>query len=55
VARLPECGQVSIGSHGSGLRPDVPFGGHRHSGVGVENGIRGLEEFSQVQALIRPA
>jgi acyl-CoA reductase-like NAD-dependent aldehyde dehydrogenase len=29
---------------------DIPFGGHKQSGLGVENGSEGLEEFTNVQA-----
>jgi acyl-CoA reductase-like NAD-dependent aldehyde dehydrogenase len=50
-----DCGQVSVNAHGAGLRPDFPFGGHKWSGLGVENGRWGLEGFTDLQVLIRPA
>lgn len=49
-----DCGQVSINCHGGGARPDLPFGGHKWSGIGVENGIWGLREFTQTQVLTVP-
>ncbi|MDX3382451.1 aldehyde dehydrogenase family protein [Streptomyces niveiscabiei] len=48
LAGLPECGTVWINTHGD-LRHDVPFGGHRHSGIGVEYGDWGLHEYTQLK------
>jgi acyl-CoA reductase-like NAD-dependent aldehyde dehydrogenase len=53
VAADLECGQVSINTHGGGVRPDLPFGGHKWSGVGVENGLLGLHGYTDVQVLTR--
>lgn len=50
AARL-ECGTAWINSHGA-VQPDVPFGGIKQSGVGVEFGRHGLEECTSLQALI---
>lgn len=50
LAGRPECGTVWINTHGD-LRHDVPFGGHRHSGVGVEYGIWGLNEYTQLKVV----
>ncbi|MEU1072880.1 MULTISPECIES: aldehyde dehydrogenase family protein [unclassified Streptomyces] len=47
VARRLHCGTVWINTHGD-LRHDVPFGGHRHSGTGVEYGPWGLLEYTQI-------
>ncbi|MGW6769653.1 aldehyde dehydrogenase family protein [Streptomyces sp. NPDC055037] len=49
-----ECGMVSVNAHGSGARPDLPFGGAKWSGIGVENGIWGLHSFSEPQTLTHP-
>lgn len=55
VAAQLDCGQVSVNVHGGGVRPDLPFGGHKHSGLGVENGPWGLHGFTELQVLTRPA
>jgi acyl-CoA reductase-like NAD-dependent aldehyde dehydrogenase len=49
-----DCGQVSINCHGGAARPDLPFGGHKWSGVGVENGILGLRQFTETQVVSTP-
>ena len=54
VARSLECGQVCVNAHGTGLRPDLPFGGHKCSGLGVENGPWGLYAYTQLQVLTGP-
>ncbi len=43
-----ECGTAWINRHGD-IRPDVPFGGVKASGIGVEFGIHGLEEYMTIQ------
>ncbi|MFF1379798.1 aldehyde dehydrogenase family protein [Streptomyces sp. NPDC058308] len=48
LAGRPACGTVWINTHGA-LRHDVPFGGHRHSGIGVEYGAWGLREYTQLK------
>ncbi|WP_324607852.1 aldehyde dehydrogenase family protein [Streptomyces sp. NRRL F-5123] len=54
VAARVDAGQVWINTHGRGaLRPDVPFGGHKSSGIGLENGRWGLESFSEIQVVGR--
>jgi acyl-CoA reductase-like NAD-dependent aldehyde dehydrogenase len=55
LARGLDCGQVSINCHGGAARPDLPFGGHKWSGVGVENGIWGLRDFTETQVISVPA
>jgi acyl-CoA reductase-like NAD-dependent aldehyde dehydrogenase len=55
LAGTLDCGQVSINCHGGGARPDLPFGGHKWSGIGVENGIWGFREFTETQVLTVPA
>lgn len=50
-ARL-EAGTVWINKHGA-IRPDTPFGGVKASGIGVEFGQLGLEEYTTVQVIHR--
>ena len=33
------------------MEPEVPMGGHRESGIGVENGVEGLLSYCNVQSL----
>ncbi len=33
------------------LRPDTPFAGHKQSGVGIENGLEGLLEYTKPQSI----
>lgn len=47
AARL-EAGTVWI-NESQTLSPHPPFGGHKHSGIGVEGGVEGLLEFCQAQ------
>jgi acyl-CoA reductase-like NAD-dependent aldehyde dehydrogenase len=54
VAAQLECGVVSVNSHSGGIRPDLPFSGHKWSGVGVENGPWGLHSFTELQVRCRP-
>jgi acyl-CoA reductase-like NAD-dependent aldehyde dehydrogenase len=53
VAVRLECGTVWVNRH-LGLVPFAPFGGVKWSGIGVENGLRGLEGFTDLQVLHRP-
>ena len=54
VAAELDAGQVTINSHGTAVRPDLPFGGHKWSGVGVENGLWGLRAFTETQVISGP-
>ncbi|WP_035719291.1 aldehyde dehydrogenase family protein [Gordonia shandongensis] len=49
-----EAGQVAINAHGTGVRPDLPFGGLKSSGLGVENGPWGLYSFTEIQVVTGP-
>ncbi|MDH4108449.1 MAG: aldehyde dehydrogenase family protein [Gammaproteobacteria bacterium] len=49
AARL-ECGTAWVNSHG-GIAPNVPFGGVKCSGIGVEFGEEGLKEYTTIQVL----
>lgn len=55
IATRLDCGQVSINAHGGAVRPHLPFGGHKYSGIGVENGIWGLHEFTSMQVISGPS
>jgi acyl-CoA reductase-like NAD-dependent aldehyde dehydrogenase len=55
VAARLQAGQVSVNVHAGAVRPDLPFSGHKASGIGVENGLWGLYGYTDVQALTRPA
>ena len=52
VANELECGTVWINTH-LAVQPNQPFGGFKWSGIGVENGLWGLSEFSEIQAVHR--
>lgn len=53
VAGRLECGTVWINHHVT-VHPEQPFGGWKQSGVGVENGRQGLEEFTRLQTVFTP-
>jgi acyl-CoA reductase-like NAD-dependent aldehyde dehydrogenase len=50
LAEKMESGSVWVNKHAD-LQPHLPFGGSKFSGVGVELGEEGLNEFTQVQVL----
>jgi acyl-CoA reductase-like NAD-dependent aldehyde dehydrogenase len=52
VAAQLDSGVVFVNDHLT-LEPHMPFGGVKWSGVGVENGPWGLEEFSSLRTLYR--
>jgi acyl-CoA reductase-like NAD-dependent aldehyde dehydrogenase len=49
-----DSGQVAVNQHGRGVLPHLPFGGHKASGVGVENGTWGLYSFTETQVIAGP-
>jgi len=53
LAQRLECGTVWVNDHGA-LQPDAPFGGVKQSGMGVEFGLYGLEEYCSLQTLKIP-
>ena len=55
IARQIDAGQVSINGHGSGALPHLPFGGHKQSGIGVENGLWGLRSFTEPLVITGPS
>ncbi|MBT2399248.1 aldehyde dehydrogenase family protein [Streptomyces sp. ISL-100] len=54
LAAEVDSGQVAINSHGAGVQMHLPFGGHKWSGIGVENGPWGLYGFSELQVIAGP-
>jgi acyl-CoA reductase-like NAD-dependent aldehyde dehydrogenase len=48
IAERLEAGSTWVNQHPS-MDPRVPFGGIKCSGLGVEGGLRGLEEFTYLQ------
>ena len=55
IASEIDSGQVSINSHGAGVQKHLPFGGHKWSGIGVENGPWGLTSFTELQVISGPS
>jgi len=49
VARRIRSGNVAVNQHT--LDPVGPFGGFKHSGLGRENGIEGIEAYVEVQSI----
>ena len=52
VATKIRTGMVYINGGGAGSSPHTPFGGYKHSGLGVERGEYGVEEFLNVKSII---
>jgi len=50
VALRLECGSAWVNEHGA-IQPNAPFGGVKQSGIGVEFGSYGLEEYTTLQTL----
>lgn len=50
IALQMECGSVWINKHGA-IQPNVPFGGIKSSGVGVEFGLEGLLANTNIQSI----
>ena len=50
IAHRLETGTVWINQN-LALRPDTPFGGHKNSGFGIENGVEGLTEYMIPQSI----
>ncbi|MBY5935200.1 aldehyde dehydrogenase family protein [Tateyamaria omphalii] len=50
IALKMECGSVWINKHGA-IQPNAPFGGVKKSGIGVEFGEEGLQEYTDVQVV----
>lgn len=50
IARRLQCGSVWVNKH-MDVRPDVPFGGAKESGLGTEHTALGLAEYTQLQVV----
>jgi acyl-CoA reductase-like NAD-dependent aldehyde dehydrogenase len=50
LATRMESGSVWVNKHAD-LAPNIPFGGAKGSGIGVELGEEGLNEFTQLQVI----
>lgn len=50
LASRLECGTAWVNNHAM-LNPMAPFGGVKESGIGVEFGLYGLEEYTNIQTL----
>jgi aldehyde dehydrogenase (NAD+) len=50
VARRVRAGALSVNG-GVSITGDLPFGGYKHSGMGREWGLEGIEEFLEVKAI----
>ncbi|MFT0862636.1 aldehyde dehydrogenase family protein [Ancylobacter sp. G4_0304] len=50
IARRMETGTIWVNQHMS-LPFDVPFGGAKQSGIGLQNGIEGMEDMTQLRVL----
>lgn len=53
LGRQLEAGSVWINTH-MDAAPNLPFGGIKQSGFGVEGGIEGLKAFCNIQTLLVP-
>ena len=45
-----ECGTAWVNTHAQ-IQPNMPFGGVKSSGFGVEFGLQGLEEYTSIQSV----
>jgi len=36
------------------LSPTIPFGGHKQSGIGIENASEGLTEYTNLKVVTKP-
>ncbi|MCL2913270.1 aldehyde dehydrogenase family protein [Shewanella corallii] len=50
LAQRMQAGSVWINDHGA-IQPNAPFGGIKQSGIGVEFGLYGLEEYTWLQTV----
>ncbi len=48
LAKQLQCGTAWVNQH-SAVLPDIPFGGHKSSGLGLEGAVDGLKNFCNLQ------
>ena len=51
IAKKLDCGTVWINNHGM-IQPNAPFGGVKQSGIGVEFGLEGLYQNTNIKTII---
>jgi acyl-CoA reductase-like NAD-dependent aldehyde dehydrogenase len=54
VARRLRAGAIGVNG-GAPFGADVPFGGYKESGIGRQNGIAGLEQYTELKSVAWPA
>ncbi|RWU17218.1 aldehyde dehydrogenase [Pseudomonas alkylphenolica] len=54
IARRLEAGTVWI-NHAHQFSPHIAFGGHKTSGLGIENSLHGLAEYTNIQTVLQKA
>jgi acyl-CoA reductase-like NAD-dependent aldehyde dehydrogenase len=54
VARRLRAGAIGVNG-GAPFGADVPFGGYKESGVGRQNGLAGLEQYTELKSVAWPA
>ncbi|MCB2063437.1 MAG: aldehyde dehydrogenase family protein, partial [Novosphingobium sp.] len=53
VARAVRTGSMGING-GMAIAGDLPFGGYKHSGIGREWGLEGIEEYTEIKTIAWP-
>jgi acyl-CoA reductase-like NAD-dependent aldehyde dehydrogenase len=54
VARRLRAGSIGVNG-GAPFGADVPFGGYKESGIGRQNGLAGLEQYTELKSVAWPA
>jgi acyl-CoA reductase-like NAD-dependent aldehyde dehydrogenase len=50
MAQQLQAGNVWVNCHAE-MQPNIPFSGHKQSGMGVEMGVEGLKSYCSVQSV----
>ena len=53
IARAVRTGSMGING-GMAIAGDLPFGGYKHSGIGREWGLEGIEEYTEIKTIAWP-